>query len=1120
LLSACRPGVDAPLRLQSVLARDCRAIDSSHATEVQLISPAEGMLRVEVQEHGIATFSFLNDGTPRAAASASASPVARLGTIVLTANVHRSQRMEVEVHAQDSHDIRGEVCISADLIARADTALQKAELAFAAAGRATRATDWSTAFDRYQSAARTFDHLGLRRASAMARSAMAQLAYWRLDRHRDAYALASMALADYGKSVDPLLLGALAGLEAETLLDIPGVEPTAVAPAAHRWLETERRYASTSRYGARELPRVEIFTGYLEYQLNAIEPARAAFARAAHSCRDLGDWDCYAMASQNLAFMSEDSKDYSFALSAYADALRQLPAEIDPKLAADIWNNMGRVQGVAGLFSASQRSHAAAMRAYAQLGDCQGVRRSFLKSGYLLVHVGNLADAENELARAASLDCPTLLSSATAPDGPLTTHAVEEVSGARRDSHDSGQPDFGQPCTKPLDPATLTREAKTIVFNSLLALGNEATLTGNATEVWHCLEAAQPYVPDARNQLRLANARGNAFLERNESASARIEFTRALQISNEAGLPTIYEDRRSAQLGLVKSMLATNQAAAGLKAAEEALAVNTASGDIENTVTSLRLIAAGYRGSGQEEAAVRVLKVATDLIEAVPIDELDGEQRATFLASQHTAFAELTDIYASQSDTDTATAWQAFEVSERGRARSLRYALTQQTRDASSAIGAPAVANYQRLLREVVAVTKRNTASQTNSALIDAIDKLAARERGNEGIFDRAQLGRTLAQLNATLVEYASGSTAMLAFVISGNNIRVIRLGDRHEIERATAELRDLLRDTEAPASEVRIAAEALARLVWWPITPYLPQGRIVIVPDDALNTVPMAVLPWAADPGQHLVLQHAETAVIPSALFLTRVPPAASVHSPMPRLVLVGDPVFRIADWRRRCTESNTASGPSSPADRSLSSWTEALPQLPGTRLEVNAIARLAHESRPASRIETLVGCAAVPTTLRKAADTNVDLLHIATHARIDAQRPRLSALALTPESPADTPSSTFGLLDILGLKLNSKLVVLSACDTSRGRLLPGEGVLGPAQAFLQAGSSAVLASYWKVDDQITSTFMQRFYKYLLVDRLSASAALRRTQIESAASGKTYEWAAFSLYGWPDSSI
>jgi CHAT domain-containing protein len=376
-----------------------------------------------------------------------------------------------------------------------------------------------------------------------------------------------------------------------------------------------------------------------------------------------------------------------------------------------------------------------------------------------------------------------------------------------------------------------------------------------------------------------------------------------------------------------------------------------------------------------------------------------------------------------------------------------------------------------------------------------------------------------LKQLNATLVEYASGSNGVLAFVLSGEHAQVFHLGDAGEIARATAQLRDRLRDTETPPVEVREAAQALAKLVLWPITPHLRDGRVVVVPDDALHTVPLAVLPWAPDPNQQLVLQHAETTVIPSALFLMSVHPAASVHSAMPRLALIGDPVFRVADWHRECTDTDTGSS-SHPKMVNRTAWTESLPRLPGSRTEVSAIARLARESRPGSRIETLVGCAAVPTALRRAAGPEVDLLHIATHARIDAQRPRLSALALTPESPAQAPASTFGLLDILGLKLNSKLVVLSACETSRGRLLPGEGVLGPAQAFLQAGSAAVLASYWRVDDQVTSTFMQRFYKHLLVERLSASAALRRTQLESAADGKTYEWAAFSLYGWPDSSI
>jgi CHAT domain-containing protein len=48
----------------------------------------------------------------------------------------------------------------------------------------------------------------------------------------------------------------------------------------------------------------------------------------------------------------------------------------------------------------------------------------------------------------------------------------------------------------------------------------------------------------------------------------------------------------------------------------------------------------------------------------------------------------------------------------------------------------------------------------------------------------------------------------------------------------------------------------------------------------------------------------------------------------------------------------------------------------------------------------------------------------------------------------------------------------------------------------------------------------MQQFYKYLLADRLPAATALRRAQIDSAESSSLHDWAAFSLYGWPDSAI
>jgi CHAT domain-containing protein len=1112
LLCASRHAIASTESLQPVPARLCLAIDSSHPVELLFAAPADGLLRVEVMERGISTVSILND----VAASAAASPIDRLGTVVLAANVHRAKHTKVAVRVDDSPDVRGEVCVSAELLTPEDVVRRRAELDFAAGGRATQATEWSTAFSRYLDAARGFDSVGWRRSAAKARHAMAELAYLRFDRKRDAYALTAEALAGYGESADPALLGELATLEAKALLDMPGENIGAVEQDIRHWLSTARRYESTVPYGAREVPRLDILMGFLEFLLDNPARARQIFAQAAGRCRELRDWDCYAMASQNMALLAEEDKSYSVSLAAYADALRLLPPELDPKLSADIWNNLGRLQGVVGLFSASERSHAAAMRAFAKLGDCLGVRRSLVRSGNLRVHVGNLADAESDLERAASYTCPTLLSSATAPTIQPPGDPMSALDQARRDGRGMANTRTGHPCAHPLDPAPLTTESKIVVFNSVLSLGNEAMMTGDSADVWRCLDAAAAYAIDSRSQIRLANARGAAYLEHNDPANARAAFTRALGIADEAGLPATYEHRGPAQFGLVNAMLLAGKAAESLPGAYRVLETSTSRGDVESTITSLRLIAAGYRGSKQPARAIHVLQAAADLIEAVPIDELDGEQRATFLASQHTVFAELTELYASQGGTDDSTAWRGFDASERGRARSLRFALNQETRNAASSVLAPPAAKYQQLLSEVTGVSHQ---ANQPSALIDAIDRIALREGDHQQPIDRAQLAHTLKQLGATLVEYASGETGTLAFVVNSDHVQVVHLGDTGEIARVTAQLRDLLRDTEAPQEEVRQAAEALARLVLWPITPYLREGRIVVVPDDALHTVPLAVLPWASDPKQQLLLQHAETTVIPSALFLMRVHPGSSAHSEMPRLALVGDPVFRVSDWQQECTDTDQGRKHGGPVRRTLA-WTESLPRLPGSRKEVTAIAHLARESRPGSRIETLVGCAAVPTALRKAADSDIDLLHIATHARIDAQRPRLSALALTPESPAESPASTFGLLDILGLKLNSRLVVLSACETSRGRLLPGEGVLGPAQAFLEAGSAAVLASYWRVDDEITATFMQRFYRYLLVDRLSASAALRKTQLDSAAAGKTYEWAAFALYGWPDSSI
>jgi CHAT domain-containing protein len=1080
LLTGCGSGT--PTR--AALAQTCIQVGGSRESTVSVRAPDDGTLRVRIQEHGISLSASL-DGD---AGSAGESPVERLGIIELIAHSKRGDAHSIVVKAIDSPDITGEFCVRADLIAPSDRAHTSAATAFANAGRATRAHDWNTAFDQYLAAARLFDQLRSRHSSGAARQAMAEIAYLRLDNKRDSYALATEALANYGSEVEPFTSGALIGLQSKTLFEMPGLDVSAIAPRMRQLLAGARKSLRSTPFGARELPRLQIMEGFLEYRLEARGPARAAFTEAAQSCRQMRDWDCYALANQDLAALAYESKNYTVALFAFGDALKQLPPELDPKLAADIWANYGSMQGRVGLVSSSQRSYATAMRVYGQLGDCRGVRRSLQHSGNLMVQLGSISDAKNDLQQAVSLDCVELLAGAAGPGTRYTTTPW---------------------CTRLLNPAELATEDKMILLYSLVSMGHVLQLEGDSVRAMQCLDAAGPYADIGRLQMRLANARGEVLLENDKPREARTAFERALQIADESKIPPGHEYRGYAQLGIAKSALLTGDFDQAIRDGRDAAQAGVKRGDIDQTVTALKVLAAGFRGLKQPAQAARTLQIAADLIETVPIDELDGEKRATYLATQHSVFSELTDLYASD---DNATAL-AFVTSERGRARSLRYAASQSQGDTPVDPTTLPEARYQRMLQHVVELSE----SKTN--LLDALAQEAIHARKPEDPFDQQQLTRTLAQLNATLVEYSAGPRDMFAFIVNERGLHVVRLGDRQKIATAAAELHDRLLDPESPRSDVRAAARQLAQLMLWPLTAQLGAKRLIFVPDGGLHTIPFNILPWSAAAADQLVLQHAEVSIVPSALFLTRlqanIPPRVSA----PRVELLGDPVFRIADWHNECADPVSALK-TARTMRTASDWTESLPRLPGSRAEVQMVARLTQQTRPSSHVEMLLGCAAVPSALRRAASGRVDLLHIATHARVDSQRPRLSSLALTPENPADSRSGAFGLLDILGLKLSTNLVVLSACETSRGRLLPGEGVLGPAQAFLQAGAGAVIASYWRVDDLSTSAFMQRFYKYLLSEHLPAATALRRAQLEVAESSGTHDWAAFALYGWPDSSI
>jgi CHAT domain-containing protein len=457
-------------------------------------------------------------------------------------------------------------------------------------------------------------------------------------------------------------------------------------------------------------------------------------------------------------------------------------------------------------------------------------------------------------------------------------------------------------------------------------------------------------------------------------------------------------------------------------------------------------------------------------------------------------------------------------VSERGRSRSLRYAVNQATDAQLPPAAAEASNPYDALMAQLVALASNQADDQSPRAVVNALAEMTAARDTAADIAAHEVLQRRLAALDATAVEYAAGRDDMLAFVLDSGHITVVRLASLKSIAAATAKLYERLRDPEAAALDIRQAAARVAELVWWPIAEHVTHRRVLVIPDDSLHTVPFAVLPWTSAADSPALLERVELSMMPSMLFVAR-PRGERAKTNARVFELIGDPVLRAGDWQRECAPALSAVGSAEPPRDLPSTQSLALPRLPGSRAEVLAIKEWAQRARPGTRVEMRVGCDATPRGLREAAAASPELLHIATHGYVDAYRPRLSALALTPESAVQGGAAWFGLLDILDTKVDAQLVVLSACDTSRGRLLAGEGVLGPAQAFLQAGAASVIASYWRIEDARTAPFMQSFYQHLLGEHLTAADALRRTQLELK-QASPHVWAAFTLYGWPDTAL
>jgi CHAT domain-containing protein/Tfp pilus assembly protein PilF len=253
----------------------------------------------------------------------------------------------------------------------------------------------------------------------------------------------------------------------------------------------------------------------------------------------------------------------------------------------------------------------------------------------------------------------------------------------------------------------------------------------------------------------------------------------------------------------------------------------------------------------------------------------------------------------------------------------------------------------------------------------------------------------------------------------------------------------------------------------------------LVIVPDGPLWEMPFQAL---ITPQNRFLLEDCTLAYAPSLTVLRETvrlrrrgaEPVRAAEPPT--LLALGNPTF------------DQPTGQAGRAARPAL-MDEKLEPLPDAEKQVTSLRAL----YGAGRSSVFIGPAATEERF-KAEAPGSGVLHLATHGVLNDRSPMYSHLVLAQDAKGKGQED--GLLEaweLMKLDLKADLAVLSACETARGRVGAGEGMIGLTWALFVAGVPTTVVSQWKVRSDSTAELMVEFHR-----RLNAPGGARASKAES----------------------
>jgi CHAT domain-containing protein len=483
-----------------------------------------------------------------------------------------------------------------------------------------------------------------------------------------------------------------------------------------------------------------------------------------------------------------------------------------------------------------------------------------------------------------------------------------------------------------------------------------------------------------------------------------------------------------------------------------------------------------YAGLRRFTEARRAFEASIAVIEGLRDDMAGGEaEREQFFESRVGPYRALAELLITLNQKE-----DAFLAAERAKARVLLDVLQSGQRSVTKAMTPEEQGKETRLQSELAALrtqmyreklraqpdptrlTDLNARLQQartqweafRTQLYAAHPRLKAL-RGESAPLTWKEVRQSLPHPKSVVLEFLVTEDTTFLFVLTREGLRLHAIAvPRKTLSRRIDQFRQQLARRDLG---FRAAALALYNLLLKPAQEQLKdKTTLILIPDGVLWELPFQALQPV--PTRYL-LQEFALCYAPSLSALremSRSRPAASSLPPGPLLLAVGNPALV------------STSPVSSLRDITLA-------PLPETEKEVAALRQL--YSGPNSRI--YIGAQAQERRV-KAEAGGVHVLHLATHGILDDRRPLYSCLVLSQDSAGSGEDGLLEAWEIMALDLHADLTVLSGCETARGGVRTGEGVIGLTWALFVAGCRTAVVSQWKVEAASTTRLMVAFHQRL----------------------------------------